>query len=144
MNDLISRQAAIDKLAMWGKIPELNGGQRDVIAITIDMLSSLPSVQPERKKGEWIIGANHGLYVHTLTCNQCGHSEVSSGKPNYCSNCGADMIKSALNTIPSVQPKQKKGTWLLFDDCYCSRRGYKLQMTGLPMHCPNCGAYMKD
>ncbi len=86
MNDLISRQAAIDKLAMWGKIPELNGGQRDVIAITIDMLSSLPS----------------------------------------------------------VQPKQKKGTWLLFDDCYCSRCGYKLQMTGLPMHCPNCGAYMKD
>ena len=50
-----------------------------------------PTIEPKRKTGRWIVGANHGLMVHTLTCDQCNHSEVSSSVPNFCPNCGADM-----------------------------------------------------
>ena len=45
--DSISRQAAIDELVRWGKIPDYNDGERNVIACTIGMLSALPATQPE-------------------------------------------------------------------------------------------------
>lgn len=46
MSDLIDRQEAIDELVRWGKIPDYNDGERNVIACTIGMLSALPSAQP--------------------------------------------------------------------------------------------------
>ena len=74
-NDLISRQAAIEAL--------------DCINGTEEVLRSLPSAQPERKRGKWIKGANHGLGVYTLTCDKCGYVDVSSNVINYCPNCGS-------------------------------------------------------
>lgn len=41
--DLIERQAAIDELVRWGKIPDYNEGELNMIACTIGMLSTLPS-----------------------------------------------------------------------------------------------------
>ena len=85
MDDLISRQAAIDELdkGAWGVEWD------KTLAKT--MIESLPSAQPERKKGKWIDETfkPRGLVYHPYKCNQCGeHSEADS---NFCPNCGADM-----------------------------------------------------
>jgi NAD-dependent SIR2 family protein deacetylase len=76
MNDLISRQAAID--AVFGR-------SHDIIK---QRLKNLPSAQPERKKGYW----------YDCQCSECGWSfEVESGfignpeRFRFCPNCGADM-----------------------------------------------------
>lgn len=47
-------------------------------------IKALPTVTPERPKGEWVDGI----------CNKCGYDggiEAISGKADYCSICGADM-----------------------------------------------------
>ena len=54
-------------------------------------IEDAPAIKPERKTGRWIVGANHGLDVKTLTCSECGYVEVSSHILNFCSNCGAYM-----------------------------------------------------
>ena len=60
----------------------------------IDVLESLPSVQPKQKTGEWIrvAGMNE-------RCSACYHYFPLSyflGRPfeiNYCPNCGAKMVE---------------------------------------------------
>ena len=79
--DCISRQQAIDAL--------------DCINGVEEVLRSLPSVQPERAKGEWI---EISSINHTYKCSECGRLlvNVADGRNNvskhypYC-HCGADM-----------------------------------------------------
>jgi predicted RNA-binding Zn-ribbon protein involved in translation (DUF1610 family) len=90
-DDLISRQAAIDKMMdlynedveLYGvPIPEGFDGHRAVEAI-----KEIPSAQPERKKGRW--GADG-------SCPFCGKESVYNGEiyfQNYCPNCGAKMME---------------------------------------------------
>ena len=63
---------------------------------------SLPSAQPERKRGRWIYGEdNLGTGRDGWFCSECGHFELwdysadmksaELNLPNYCPNCGADM-----------------------------------------------------
>ena len=80
-DDLISRQQAIEAL--------------DCINGVEEVLRSLPPVQPERKKGEWI---EISSINHTYRCSECGRLlvNVTDGRNNvskhypYC-HCGADM-----------------------------------------------------
>ena len=37
----------------------------------------------------------------------------------------------------------RHGKWLWVDGVRCSQCNYKLQTTGLPSYCPNCGADMR-
>ena len=88
MNDLISRQAAIDaiKREIWDK-----HRAKDII----DTICNIPSAQPERKKGEWIYKND----LKQFFCNQCGEPSLTDDDvyiydmpfPNFCPNCGADM-----------------------------------------------------
>ena len=48
-------------------------------------------------------------------------------------------IIGVLEELPSVD---QTGRWLWVDGVRCSRCNYKLQTTGLPSYCPNCGASM--
>ena len=113
MDDLISRQAAID--AIDEQIEQCNKALssfdislKDEFAIKVEraslkaykeQLENLPTAQP--KRGKWIerrtwsegygMGETYGKY---WACNQCGR-EVKGfwnecGK-NFCDNCGADM-----------------------------------------------------
>lgn len=52
--------------------------------------NELPSIQPERKKGEWIY---QGKFSRAeVECDQCGKVFRNTFAPkNFCPNCGADM-----------------------------------------------------
>lgn len=43
----------------------------------------------------------------------------------------------------NADPERKKGKWLWIDGVCCSNCNHKLQTTGLPTRCPNCGADMR-
>lgn len=85
MNDLISRQEAID--ALIDRFAELAYWNPEVV---IDTLKKVPSAQP--KKGKWIAhpgGKFVGFpYMH-YECDQCRDFEPE--ERNFCPNCGADM-----------------------------------------------------
>ena len=81
MNDLISRQAAIDELdkGAWGVEWD------KTLAKT--MIESLPSAQPERIRGRWI----EKPHVHGVAyCSLCDY-ELHTNDTNFCPNCGAKM-----------------------------------------------------
>jgi rubrerythrin len=74
---------------------ELCFSEKDVV----DMINKLPAADVrENVHGNWITETNHGLGVHTIRCDNCGHCEVSISTPNFCPNCGADMRKPCTET----------------------------------------------
>lgn len=89
MNDSISRQAAID--CFWDE----NRMVRDCSDIIKD-IRSLPSAQPDPKKGKWIVSIDGDSF-----CSVCGASEekfiygtemwYGKGESNFCPCCGADL-----------------------------------------------------
>ena len=85
-SDCVSRQAAIDQLHQSYNL--LDAEQR---------IEDLPSVQPERKKGEWIHKPDIYLDEQTWECSECGEPWIfiegtpSENNANFCPNCGADM-----------------------------------------------------
>ena len=87
MDDLISRQAAIDVLEKW----LYDGEDRRTIR---EAIIDIPSAQPERKKGMWnqIISMPKDEYGRYY-CSECGKegNQVWYFCPNFCPNCGADM-----------------------------------------------------
>ena len=103
MNDLIDRQAAIDAVQKYKC--EHGFDYYDCICDVERDLRSLPSVQPERKKGKWI---PEYVYVEELACSWvkwkcscCGYvrntgweytSDGMMPKAHICENCGSEMI----------------------------------------------------
>ena len=93
MDDSISRQAAIDAIDNWWMIVDDNRHP-------VDVIKALPSAQPERKNGKWIIRDNPGTGWYRVTCSECGE-DVTSTAPvigffpdakvlwDYCPYCGS-------------------------------------------------------
>ena len=93
MDDLISRQAAIDAgRHAWAKGLE-----------PTQYLEELPSAQPERKTGKWIHGSElsremigdvvTAIFYEGWECSEC-HCLVSEEREplwKYCPNCGTEM-----------------------------------------------------
>ena len=67
MSDLIKRQAAINELVRWGKVPGYSRGERNVIACVISMLDTLPSEQSE-----------------IIRCKDCKHHHRDNSGAYYC------------------------------------------------------------
>ena len=88
MDDLISRSAAIDDL--HGKDPSQIWDTADVEV----WVNALPSAQPERKTGKWILQIRHDNKGEPLLawyqCSECG-AFIANNEANFCSECGADM-----------------------------------------------------
>ena len=83
MDDLISRQAAIDSFRYDDDGTAWN--MDDIVY----RLEQFPSVQPEREKGQWIAD-NHDFWV----CSNCKFPSEAHGANilyKFCPNCGADM-----------------------------------------------------
>lgn len=100
MDDLISRQAAIDAVGKYLK----KDGDVITIADVVDAavaIGMLPSAEPERKTGRWI-KVNGKTAINCSACYHCSWSlsfEYTVKRFNYCPNCGADMRggEDALN-----------------------------------------------
>ena len=101
MDDLISRQAAIDALNEQIEqcdkaLSSFDISIKDEFAVKVEraslvaykeQLEFLPSAQPERKTGRWI----EKPHVHGVAyCSLCDY-ELHTNDTNFCPNCGADM-----------------------------------------------------
>ena len=91
MNDLISRQAAIDVIdAVFPVNPmksEYAQGIACGAALAKTYVEQLPSAQPERIRGRWI----EKPHVHGVAyCSLCDY-ELHTNDTNFCPNCGAKM-----------------------------------------------------
>lgn len=90
-SDCISRKAATDRFDLVQSDDKCMGYD-DIMAF----LSSLPSVEPERKTGKWEWNRRTGEYV----CSECGCNPIYEretpdvseiDKYRYCRWCGAEM-----------------------------------------------------
>ena len=94
MNDLISRQAAIE--ALDKRFDSIPMEQTSEILMLRKDLRELPPAQPERIKGRWI-SADAIFGGEPFYCSECGENtrDTVMGKPrwNFCPNCGAEMEK---------------------------------------------------
>lgn len=74
----------------------------DVYSELHDMISSLPTAQPERKKGKWteftkvIVPEPYNKWRQAWKCSECGYGGQDYEEDgwycwNFCPNCGADM-----------------------------------------------------
>ena len=57
-----------------------------------EWLDELPTIEPERRKGEWIDKPDPFDFFDTIpVCSECGRVTRYREKTNFCPNCGADM-----------------------------------------------------
>ena len=105
MNDLISRQAAIeaihedaDWLAAQGSDWQVERMERDK-----SILKSLPSAEPERKKGKWLRSGN---CIFPYECDKCG--DTNERATPFCPNCGADMREGDAATRAVQSRKENR------------------------------------
>lgn len=91
-DDTINRQMAIKAIE---DLQDCYNGFSDTYdkACIIGVLEELPSAQPERKTGRWIIYEvslfDGGEDVKCSECGQCGCDPYW----NFCPNCGARMVE---------------------------------------------------
>ena len=90
-DDAISRAELIKHFAKWKDEMAYSFGEEysgvDVLGNAIQIIKYRPSVQPSRKKGEWITERGvTGPYV----CSECGIFHNGKHR-NFCPECGADM-----------------------------------------------------
>ena len=99
MDDLISRQAAIDAMETWdkfgcdpdGKLVRYDDDKHYIPWVhyedMVHAIKHLPSAQPERIRGRWI----EKPHVHGVAyCSLCDY-ELHTNDTNFCPNCGAKM-----------------------------------------------------
>lgn len=90
MSDLISRQAAF--IALNKRAENVSLKTRIGLLDAVRVIDELPSVEPERKPGKWLLKIEDW---NRWTCSECGFStrtdiHVTLGY-DYCPKCGAPM-----------------------------------------------------
>ena len=92
MDDLISRQAAID---CEYQVKIINDIEYVMLSEVQMKMRKLPSAEPQRMKGRWERHYSRPNVYADLCwhCSNCGYSSNDSwaNKWKYCPNCGADM-----------------------------------------------------
>ena len=92
MDDLISRQAAIDAICEHGSDLERRGITVLSVAnhkqVTVDLLENLPSAE---RRGRWIFNIDDKgwSWDKPYMCDQCG--EWAEKEFKFCPSCGAKM-----------------------------------------------------
>ena len=108
MDDLISRQAAIDAGKSYWKneVDRIPKKSTDFDVFTqftqicdsilihnaniCKAIDKLPPVQPGRKKGEWIDYTDEG-YVECPFCHSATNCDGNKDELHFCFSCGADL-----------------------------------------------------
>lgn len=94
MNDLISRQAALDALGdepeVWTDKDEYAMGLNNQWHYDKNAILKCPSAQP--RKGKWVRANTHtdGVY-ECSACLQWTYIPFHPSNYNYCPRCGSDM-----------------------------------------------------
>ena len=90
MDDLISRQAAIDVFSNNGSFFVYGA---DVCKAIVSRIKQLPAAEPERKTGRWV---GNPETCEFMTCSACGcefdwvsEGGYPSNEWAYCPECGA-------------------------------------------------------
>ena len=139
MDDLISRQAAIDVLADMHCKSDEDGYVWIIRSDAWARIDALPSAQPEYRLDEW--------------CTDCKEYDTEK----HCCPRFNQVIRTTLNEMKS---ERKKGKWIYGEDnpgtgrdgWFCSECEHfemwdysadmKSAELNLPNFCPNCGAKM--
>lgn len=91
MDDLISRQAAIDVIDAVFPVDPMKSEYAQGIAcgaaLAKTYVEQLPSAQPEWKKGKWVDARD---YCGEFLCSNCHETNINNSY-NYCPYCGAKM-----------------------------------------------------
>ena len=66
----------------------LKGTGVEKLGVWKDTIDAMPTIEPERKKGKWII--SHVPDSMLWECNQCGF-DCGAHSFNFCPMCGAKM-----------------------------------------------------
>lgn len=96
MADLIDRKAAIDALHEWEKVYTWDENcleDREKVYAPSEVIEDLPDVEPERKKGKWIITSEFEDCYYAK-CNQCNITQVfyfNKQLTKFCPECGVPM-----------------------------------------------------
>lgn len=90
--NLIDRQAALDILYNFAGciVDTPNGDYRKAYEASRYKLETLPSADPERKKGRWIDYTDEG-YVECPFCYSATNCDDNKDELHFCFSCGADM-----------------------------------------------------
>lgn len=88
MNDLISRQAAIDAIRAF--FDEFNDNEKSIE----ELISEVPTVDTV-KHGKWVLPRDEGCVTYDerayAECSICGKKTFLGWRNKYCRNCGARM-----------------------------------------------------
>ena len=86
---IIDADALIEKCGGW-YVEE--GTESGFIGTLKNLLAIEPTIQPERKKGEWKMEPDpYGFFEEIPVCSECGCTTAMRKTYNFCPNCGADM-----------------------------------------------------
>ena len=78
MNEMTEIGIAVDAEWMWAKLN--------------DALENAPTIEPERKKGQWIMHISDVFPTEsTMECDQCHAEQPITCDNSFCPNCGAYM-----------------------------------------------------
>ena len=88
--DTISRQEAIEAFRKRLCSSETESGYWISFSGVERTLKSLPSAQPERKRGKWIDYTDEG-YVECPFCHSATNCDGNKDELHFCFSCGADM-----------------------------------------------------
>ena len=137
MDDLISRQAAIAHA-----VP-LNLFGREVMMVSVSELENLPSAHPEPCEDAV---SRKAVYDAMVEKGQRSRRY----KLGEIWELNGTEIREALDTVPSVTPKRKRGKWidetfkpwgLVYHPYRCDQCGEHSEADS--NFCPNCGADMR-
>lgn len=82
MSDLIRREDVVKAMNEALAVGDISR------VIANDILNDIPSAEPERKKGQWIVH-DYDLGRERYECAECkGRCDLEY---NFCPSCGADM-----------------------------------------------------
>ena len=95
MDDLISRQAAIDALYELFRNRPLDYGR---VQIRGDVLMTIENIPSAERHGKWEIADDMPRLDNTFSirCSLCGQlmlAHPNDENPNFCCNCGAKMVE---------------------------------------------------